>query len=143
MTDQEQNLLDALTGRAAILNLSARHNRSYSDRDRDSWIATFRQSGARYTRDGEVFTNLRTAFATFERGHQQRLVSVDHDISVDGVNATQQCVALLFAADDYGVTTLRATGTYRDELIYERGGWYFTSRELQWDSEPRQHRLTM
>ena len=40
-------------------------------------------------------------------------------------NATQRCVAVLFAAD-VGDTTLRATGTYRDELIYERGGWYFT-----------------
>ena len=28
---------------------------------------------------------------------------------------------------------MQATGTYRDSLIYERGGWYFTSRELEWD----------
>ena len=60
------------------------------------------------------------------------LGTVDHDIVIDGVNATQRCVAVLFAAA-YGDTTLRATGTYRDELIYERGGWYFTSRNLSWD----------
>jgi hypothetical protein len=33
-----------------------------------------------------------------------------------------------------GAAALRATGTYQDRLIYERGGWYFTSRNLQWDS---------
>jgi hypothetical protein len=43
----------------------------------------------------------------------------------------------------YGDTTLRATGTFRDELIYERGGWYFASRELAWDSVPSRHPLVM
>ena len=42
-----------------------------------------------------------------------------------------------------GATTLRATGTYRDQLIYERGGWYFTSRELEWDSVSNGHSLTV
>jgi len=41
-------------------------------------------------------------------------------------------VVLLFRGGE-----LRATGTYRDSLIYERGGWYFTSRELEWDLVPR------
>jgi hypothetical protein len=31
---------------------------------------------------------------------------------------------------------LRATGTYADELVYERGAWYFASRELAWDLAP-------
>jgi hypothetical protein len=58
---------------------------------------------------------------------------VDHEISVDGVDATQQCVVLLFREGE-----LQATGTCRDSLIYERGGWYFTSRELEWDLVPRE-----
>ncbi len=78
------------------------------------------------------FTDLREAFD----GGNGRLVTVDHEITVDGVNATQRCVALLFAATVMAPSTLRATGSYRDQLIYERGGWYFTSRELQWDSVP-------
>jgi hypothetical protein len=139
MTYQEQQMLAAATGRAAILNLTARHNRAYSDCDRDAWVATFRHSGARYIRDHEVFTDLRMAF---DGGDGQRLVAVDHEIRVDGVHATQRCVAVLFAAM-YGDTTLRATGTFIDELIYERGGWYFTSRELAWDSVPSRHPLVM
>lgn len=138
MTYQEQQMLQAATGRAGILDLTARHNRAYSDGDRSAWIATFRHSGASYARDGQSFTDLRAAF---DGGDGQRLVTVDHEIHVDGVNATQRCVALLFAAGtgvDDGAA-LRSTGVYRDQLIYERGGWYFTSRELVWDSVPSRH----
>jgi len=139
MSYQEQQMLQAATGRGAILDLNARHNRAYSDGDRERWIATFRHSGASYTRDGELFRDLRSAF---DGGDGQRLISVDHEIQVDGVNASQQCVAVLFAVA-YGDTTLRATGTFRDELIYERGGWYFASRVLTWDSVPSRHPLVM
>jgi hypothetical protein len=139
MTYQQQYVLDGAAGRDAILNLTARHNRCYSDGDRNGWIATFRHSGARFTRDGTEFTDLREAFD----GGNGRLVAVDHEISVDGVNATQRCVALLYAVTGDGAATLRATGTYRDQLIYERGGWYFTSRELEWDSVSNGHTLTV
>ena len=139
MTYQEQQMLQEAMGRAAILDLSARHNRAYSKGDRDRWIATFRHSGARYTRDGELYDDLRAAF---DGGGEQRLVTVDHEIRIDGVNATQRCVAVLFASM-YGDTTLRATGIYRDTLIYERGGWYFTSRTLKWDTVPSRHPLVM
>jgi hypothetical protein len=139
LTYQQEQFLQAAVGRGAILDLNARHNRAYSDGDRDRWIATFRHSGASYTRDGELFNDLRSAF---DGGDGQRLVTVDHEIHVDGVNATQHCVAVLFAAV-YGDTVLRATGIFRDTLIYERGGWYFTSRILQWDSVPSRHPLVM
>ena len=125
MTYQQEFVLHGVAARAAILDLTAVHNRLYSAGDVAGWIATFRHAGATFARDGESFTDLRAAF---DGGKGQRLVTVDHEISVDGVDATQRCVALLFAADG-----LRATGTYQDRLIYERGGWYFTSRELEWD----------
>jgi hypothetical protein len=139
MTYQQQHVLDGAVGRDAILNLTARHNRYFSEGDRSGWIATFRHSGARFTRDGVEFTDLREAFD----GGSGRLVTVDHEITVDGVDATQRCVALLFTANGDGGSTLRATGSYRDQLIYERGGWYFTSRELHWDSVSNGHPLTV
>ena len=133
MTYQQQYLLHGVVGRDAILDLTARHNRCHSDGDRNGWIATFRHSGATFVRDGEIFSDLRAAF---DGRDGQRLVTLDHEIAVDGINATQRCIAVLFTVDDQGVATLRATGAYYDQLIYERGGWYFTSRELQWDSAP-------
>jgi hypothetical protein len=138
MTYQQQYVLDGTVGRDAILNLTARHNRYHSDGDRNGWIATFRHSGARFIRDGTEFTDLREAFD----GGNGRMVTLDHEITVDGVNATQRCIAMLFNTRD-GATTLRATGAYRDQLIYERGGWYFTSRELEWDSVSNGHSLAV
>ena len=126
MTYQQEFVLAGVTGRAAILNLNARHNRLFSAGDFGGWVATFRHAGATVSLDGKTFANLRDAF---DGGSGQRLVTVDHEITVDGIDATQTCVALLFVDGE-----LRATGVYRDTLVYERGGWYFTSRELQWDT---------
>ena len=50
MTYQQQFVLDGLAGRAAILNLDARHNRLYSTGDLVGWISTFRHAGATFTR---------------------------------------------------------------------------------------------
>jgi hypothetical protein len=130
---QQQYVLDGLAGRAAILDLDARYNRLFSNGDLTGWLATFRHSGATYTRGGETFGDLRAAF---DGGDGRRLVTVDHDITVDGVEATQQCVALLFCANG-----LEATGGYTDRLVYERGGWYFASRQLAWDVAPRESAL--
>ncbi|MEO3759496.1 nuclear transport factor 2 family protein [Mycobacterium sp. B14F4] len=130
---QQQYVLDGLAARAAILNLNARFNRLFSAGDALGWLATFRHSGATYIRDGQSFTDLRTAF---DGGDGQRLVTVDHDITVDGVEATQHCIAVLLNGN-----AIRSTGSYRDRLVYERGGWYFTSRELVWDSVPRESAL--
>ena len=129
MTYQQQFVLDGLAGRAAILNLDARHNRLYSSGDLVGWISTFRHSGATFTRAGETLTDLRDAF---DGGNGRRLVTLDHEITVDGVEATQRCVALMLHGNE-----LQATGIFTDRLIYERGGWYFTSRELEWDVIPR------
>jgi hypothetical protein len=133
MTYQQQYVLDGLAGRAAILNLDARFNTFYSSGDLAGWIATFRHSGGTFVRSGETYTHLAAAF---DGGNGRRLVTVDHDITVDGVEATQRCAALLLRDN-----VLQATGTYRDRLIYERGGWYFTSRELDWDLIPRESAL--
>jgi hypothetical protein len=133
MTYQQEFVLAGVTGRAAILNLNARHNRLFSSGDFGGWVATFRHAGATVARNGRTFADLREAF---DGGNGQRLITVDHEINVDGVDATQTCVALLFDG-----TELRATGVYRDKLIYERGGWYFTSRSLEWDVVPSEDAL--
>lgn len=133
LTYQQQYVLDGLAARAAILNLDARYNRLFTSGDVVGWLTTFRHAGATYARDGQIISDLRAAF---DGGDGQRLVTVDHDITVDGVDATQQCVALLFRGGE-----LQATGGYTDRLVYERGGWYFTSRDLLWDKAPRERAL--
>lgn len=133
MTYQQQFVLDGLAGRAAILDLTARYNRLYSAGDLAGWLACFRHAGATVVRAGEKFTDLRAAF---NGGNGIRLVTVDHEIAVDGVEATQRCISLVFNG-----SKLQATGVYNDRLVYERGGWYFTSRELEFDPAPRESAL--
>lgn len=120
---QQERDLEGVGARAAILNLNARHNRLYSAGDRAQWIATFKHTGATLTVDGQTHAKVWEAFT----GGTGRLVTADHEIVVDGVHATQHCVAVLFGAD--GIIT----GTYTDTLIYERGDWYYASRELTWN----------
>lgn len=121
---QQERVLDGAAARAAILNLDARHNRSYSAGDRAQWLATFKHTGATFTVGDREYTKVWEAFD----GGSGRLVTVDHEIDVDGVHATQQCVAVR-----YGPRGDVRTGTYSDVLIYERGDWYFGSRTLMWD----------
>jgi SnoaL-like domain len=128
LTYQQELFLYNANARGAILDLNARHSRFHYAGDLRGWIATFRHSGATFERAGETFTDIRAAF---DGGSGQRQATVEHEISVDGVDATQRCVVLLFNG-----TELLATGTYQDKLIYERGAWYFASRELAWDSVP-------
>ena len=123
---QQQHVLESTAARAAILNLNARHNRLYSAGDRAAWLATFKHTGATLTLGGQTYTKIWDAFD----GGSGRLITVDHEIDVDGVNATQRCVAMQFGPS--GAT--HAVGTYTDALIYERGGWYYASRTLAWDT---------
>lgn len=132
---QQQYVLDGLAGRAAILNLTARHNRLYSVGDVDGWIATFRHADPAYRCDGKGYTDLRAAF---DGGDGRRLFTVDNEIWVDGVTATQRCAAVLFVGSE-----ILATGRYDDRLVYERGGWYFASREVMWDPLPSASALAM
>ena len=87
--------------------------------DRDAWIATFRHSGATYIRDHDVFTDLRMAF---DGGDGQRLVaSITRSRSTA---CTPTALRRRAVRRHVRRTGLRATGIFRDELIYERGGWY-------------------
>ncbi|WP_319453882.1 MULTISPECIES: nuclear transport factor 2 family protein [unclassified Mycobacterium] len=123
---QQQHVLESTAARAAISNLNARHNRLYSAGDRVPWLATFKHTGATLTIGGQTYAKIWEAFD----GGSGRLITVDHEIEVDGVNATQHCVAMKFDASGH----VLAIGTYTDVLIYERGGWYYANRTLAWDS---------
>lgn len=123
---QQEHVLESVNARAGILNLDARHNRLYSAGDRAQWVATFKHTGATFTVAERQYTKVWEAFD----GGTGRLVTVDHEIVVDGVNATQNCVAIRFDA----AGSISATGTFTDVLIYERGGWYYASRTLSWDT---------
>lgn len=126
---QQQTVHEATAARASIENLNARHNRLYSAGDKASWVATFKHSGATLTVDGRAYSKIWEAFS----GGHGTLVTLDHDITVDGVHATQRAVAMV--VDDTGA--IRGLGTFSDTLIYERGGWYYAARSWDWTLSPQ------
>ena len=62
----------------------------------------------RSSRAGETFTDLREAF---DGGNGQRLVTVDHEITVDGVDATQHVSRCCSAATNCGPPACSPTGS--------------------------------
>jgi hypothetical protein len=129
----QETTLHALAARAAIEELNARHGRAYEDGDVDGWIQTFTHSGSSFQRGSDEPATgraMRTAFETWKgRVH----LTFDPIISVDGVNATQQCRFLIVAPKAEGEFAVEATGRYDDDLVYERGAWYVQSRRVSVD----------
>ena len=120
-------------GRAAILNLNARHNRLYSAGDLGGWIATFRHSGATFVRAGETVTDLRDAF---DGGNGQRLVpSTTRSRSTASTppNAAWRCCS--------SGAELRATGTYRDRAHLRARRLVLHVTRTQWDLVPSKDAL--
>jgi len=126
---QQERLLEGADARAAILNLNARHNRLLSAGDRARWAATFKHTGATLTVSDRVYDRVWDAWEQLAEG-SGRLVTVDHEIEVDGVNAVQHCVVLRSGAP---AGSAPLTGLFADTLVYERGGWFYAGRVLTWD----------
>ena len=124
MSYQQEFVLNGVAGRAAILNLTARHNRLYSAGDLGGWIATFRHAGATFIRAGETYTDLRKAFdggeraATGDRRPRDRQSTASMPPS-----AASRCCS--------SEPNFAPPASISDRLIYERGGWYFTSRRTR------------
>ena len=94
MTYQQQFVLDGAAGRDAILNVTARHNRCHSTGDRSGWIATFRHSGARFTRDGTEYTRLATCTVLHRRTTTSTLVYSGSRCC--GSGCLRQCASVRF-----------------------------------------------
>ena len=124
---QQQHVLESTAARAAILNLDARHNRLYSAGDRGA-VAGHLQAHRCHADRGrsDVLEDLggvrRWRGQARHRRPRDRGRRRERDTALRG-NAIRRS----------GAT--RAVGTYTDALIYERGGWYYASRTLPWDTE--------
>lgn len=122
----EARLLRSLADRAAIEDLGARQRRAFESGDEDRWLDTFVAS-ATLAVGGESASGhaqLRDWFRG--QAHDVIVVGADAVIHADGPHATQDSryVALRGGPPPSPI----ATGIVRDELVYERGAWYFSSR---------------
>jgi SnoaL-like domain len=133
MSYQEQTTLMTVANRLAIGDLTARYNRALEADDLEAWIGTFVQEGVLHGTGGESFSGHRELARFFREARPDRIrVTTDAQVDVDGVHARQECryLTLRPGSDGGGPVVVEAVGRYRDALIYERGRWYFSTREM-------------
>jgi hypothetical protein len=137
MSYQEQTTLMTVANRLAIGDLTARYNRALETGDLETWIGTFVQEGV-LRAPGDSFSGHRELVGFFRSAPPDRIrVTTDAQVEVEGVNARQECRFLtLRPGRNGGGPEVEAVGRYRDVLVYERGRWYFSSREVVADLSP-------
>ena len=132
MTYQEEHLLMSLAGRAAIGDLTARLNRAQGTGDANAWLSGFLPEAELLSpgRDpARGHSDLLGYFRSLPPGRVH--LSADSIVEVAGVRARQACQYLVLAAASSGSgLAVEALLRQHDELIYERGEWYVSRREL-------------
>ena len=138
MSYQQQTTLMTVANRLAIGDLTARYNRALEAGDLEIWLGTFVQEGVLQGTGGESFSGHRGLIGFFRAARPHRIrVTTDAQVDVDGVNARQECRFLtLRSGSNGGGPVVEEVGRYRDALVYERGRWYFSTREMVADIGP-------
>jgi hypothetical protein len=131
MTYQAETTLHTVASRLAIGDLCTRYGRAYDTGDLAEFVGCFTQEAIFELPDGQVVEGHKGIVDFFRAApHDMVHVTTDAVTEVDGVRARQTAHAVVYQAGDDGVPVARFVGTYRDELIYERGAWYFTKRSI-------------
>ena len=128
MPYEEERILRSLAARAAVADLGARQRRAFEAGDRATWLGTFVVEGVLEI-DGQEPLQGHGALAKWmgaaPRDHV--VVEVDAVVEVDGLRGTQESRILVLEPGGKSVTGLLATV---DELVHERGRWYFGRRRI-------------
>ena len=134
---EEDRILRSLAGREAVRDLSVRQARSFTEGDASAWIGTFVVGGELELPGGEVVRGhvaLGEWFAGADRSGTT--LSTGSVVDIDGVRATQQSTVLLLAGRPEGGATVESVLSVCDDLVYERGRWYFSRRRVRPSGAP-------
>jgi hypothetical protein len=130
MTYQEEHLLMSLAGRAAIGDLTARLNRAQDTGDAGAWLSGFLPEAELLSPGRDPARGHPSLLGYFRSLPSGRVhLSADSIVEVAGVRARQECQYLVLAASGSGLA-VESLLHQHDELIYERGEWYVSRREL-------------
>jgi hypothetical protein len=130
---QDEQVLRALAGRAAITDLDARLNRAQDSGDVAAWLAGFLPE-ATFSEPGSAprcgHRDLEAYLQTMKRGRIH--LSADSIIDVSGVTARHEASYLVLNPGSNGTgLSVETYGRRCDELVYERGNWYIAARRLE------------
>jgi SnoaL-like domain len=126
---EDERTLQSLAGRAAVQDLTIRQHRALEQGDETTWLGTFVVEGVLELPGQDPLVGhpaLQRWFATAAR--PANVLLADSVVTIDGVHGTQQCRTLVSASD--GNVNLASVVPVADEVIYERGRWYFARRRV-------------
>jgi len=129
---EDERTLQALAGRAAVQDLTIRQHRALEQGDAVTWLGTFVVEGVLELPDQDPIAGhpaLQRWFATASR--PATVLLADSVVRIDGVRGTQECRTLVAGAGSAaGEVHFGRVVPVADDLIYERGRWYFARRHV-------------
>jgi uncharacterized protein (TIGR02246 family) len=121
-----------LTDIEQIMQVTARYNHAYDERDAEGWADCWTEDG-HFTRSNGEEVQGRQALVGLCRNAavRGRHVTSDYVIDVDGDTARQTCyLQYLDRQNDFARIMF---ATYHDELVRQDGGWRFAARRAAKD----------
>jgi len=118
---EDERTLQALAGRAAVQDLTIRQHRALEQGDEATWLGTFVVEGVLELPGQDPIAGhpaLQRWFATAPR--PATVLLADSVVRIDGVRGTQECRTLVAGS----------VVPVADDVIYERGRWYFARRHV-------------
>jgi SnoaL-like protein len=128
---EEDRILRSLAGSEAVRDLSVRQAQAFAAGDAATWIGTFVVGGELELPGGEIVRGhvaLGDWFANADRSGTS--VSTASVVTIDGVRGTQQSTVLRLAGRPAGGAMVESVHSVFDDVIYERGRWYFSRRRM-------------
>ena len=129
---QEEQVLRALAGRAAITDLDAKLNRAQETGDVAEWLSGFLPEATLTEAGGVSRCGHRDLQAYLRAVTPGRIhLSADSTVTVSGVTARHDASYLVLNPGSNGAGLIvEAYGRRSDELVYERGDWYIAARRI-------------
>ncbi|MGA7420348.1 MAG: nuclear transport factor 2 family protein [Acidimicrobiales bacterium] len=131
MSYEDRRTLQAMAGRAAVQDLTIRQHRALETGDLTTWIGTFVVAGVLELPGHDPIcghADLQKWFASAPRPAAVHLV--DSVVRIDGVRGNQESRALVSNAASPDGLHWEKSIPMVDDLIYERGRWYFARRRV-------------
>jgi hypothetical protein len=129
---EDERTLQSLAGRAAVQDLTIRQHRAFEEGDEATWLGTFVVEGVLELPGSEPLAGhpaLARWFASAPR--PAHILLADSVVRIDGVHGTQQSRTLVSSAQGTpGQISFGSVTPVDDEVIYERGRWYFARRRV-------------
>jgi hypothetical protein len=130
---EEERTLHALAGRAAVQDLTIRQHRAAEEGDAVTWLGTFVVEGILELPGQDPIVGhpaLGKWFASARR--PAAVLLADSVVRIDGVRGTQESRTLVATeGSTLADVTFGEVVPVVDDLIYERGRWYFGRRQFR------------